>query len=130
MLTNVYPNYEPKTDWDNQIKKDLNIRDLQSMYPNGCICCGNIYPKEKFSVLVSSHFRTKKHMRLCLEPANEQFKSDFRSANDMNVAYEEACRENRKLKKINYELFEKIKHLEKQLTTYRNPETINLIDLT
>lgn len=46
MLTNVYPNYEPKTDWDNQIKKDLNIRDLQSMYPNGCICCGNIYPKE------------------------------------------------------------------------------------
>ena len=42
MITNVYPKYEPKTDWENQTKVNMNIRDLQGKYPNGCQCCGNI----------------------------------------------------------------------------------------
>ena len=38
-IVEVLPNYEPKID-DKQFKKiDLNIRDLQQRYPNGCICC-------------------------------------------------------------------------------------------
>jgi len=55
------PNYEPKTDWEHQTKVNMNIRDLQGKYPNGCQCCGNIYTKDKFSILVNSHFKTKKH---------------------------------------------------------------------
>ncbi len=129
MITNVYPSYEPKTDWENQKKIDMNIRDLQGKFPNGCRCCGNIYTRDKFSILVSSHFKTKKHNKLCLEPSNRSFETDFREVNDINVAYEESCKENRQLKRLNYELFEKIKNLEKQLNIYTGSGSINIIDL-
>ena len=129
MITNVYPSYEPKTDWENQKKVDMNIRDLQGKFPNGCQCCGNIYTRNKFSILVSSHFKTKKHKKLCLEPSNVSFETNFREVNDINVAYEESCKENRQLKRLNYELFEKIKNLEKQLNIYTGSGSVNLIDL-
>ena len=129
MITNVYPKYEPKTDWENQTKVNMNIRDLQGKYPNGCQCCGNIYTKDKFSILVNSHFKTKKHQKLCMEPANATFENDFRCVNDINTAYEESCRENRQLKRLNYELFQKIKNLEEQLNIYKFPGNTNLIDL-
>ena len=129
MITNTYPQYEPKTDWDKQLKKDMNIRDLQGKYPHGCICCGTLYTKDKFSNLVNSHFKTKKHLDKCLTPAQNKFETDFRCVNDINMAYEESCRENRKLKRINYELFEKIQNLEKQLSYFVTPNNINLIDL-
>ena len=63
MITNVYPKYEPKTNWEYQTKVNMNIRDLQGKYPNGCQCCGNIYTRDKFSILVNSHFKTKKHQK-------------------------------------------------------------------
>jgi len=40
-----------------------------------------------------------------MEPAIVTFENEFRSVNDINTAYEESCRENRKLKRLNYELF-------------------------
>ena len=64
-----------------------------------------------------------------MEPANATFENDFRSVNDINTAYEETCRENRQLKRLNYELFQKNKNLEQQLNIYKFPGDTNLIDL-
>jgi predicted RNase H-like nuclease (RuvC/YqgF family) len=64
-----------------------------------------------------------------MEPAIVTFENDFRSVNDINTAYEEICRENRQLKRINYELYQKIKNLEEQLSVYKFPGDTNLIDL-
>ena len=106
--------------------EDMNIRDLQFKYPNGCKCCGIIYRKDKFSTLVNSHFRTNKHKKLCINPANYKFKLDFKEVNDINIAYEEKCKENRVLKKLNYEY----KHeLDKLKETFNSPKCINLIDI-
>ena len=66
---------------------------------------------------------------MCMDPANATFENDFRCVNDINTAYEESCRENRQLKRLNYELFQKIKNLEEQLSIYKSPGDTNLIDL-
>ena len=126
MLTNSYPDYESKTDWTNQCKIDMNIRDLQAKYPTGCKCCGIIYNKEKFSTLVNSHFKTNKHKKLCIQPQNNRFQTDFKDVNDINVAYEEKCKENKILKKLNYEYKQ---DLDKLNNILYSPATFNLIDI-
>ena len=57
------PIYEPKINENNNEKINLNIRDLQNKYPNGCICCGTTFYPRKFSSLISSHFNTAKHKK-------------------------------------------------------------------
>ena len=59
----------------NTEKVDLNIRDLQNKYPNGCICCGTTFYPRKFSSMIASHFNTTKHKKRCLYPANQLFKA-------------------------------------------------------
>ena len=113
-LTNSIPDYEPKTDWKDFKKVDMNIRDLQQNYVHGCKCCGNIYNPGRYSALIQ-HFKTQKHKKLCLDSANQTFSSDMNEANDMNTAYEEKCKENRKLKQLNYNYKEEINMLKKEL---------------
>lgn len=102
-LIEVLPNYEPKINENNSEKVDLNIRDLQHKYPNGCICCGNEFRPRKFSSMIASHFNTAKHKKKCLVPANKLFKEDFGSSNNLTEAFDNKCKELRDLKKLNYE---------------------------
>lgn len=124
-LTNTIPDYEPKTDWKDFKKIDMNIRDLQQNYVHGCKCCGNIYNPGRYSVLIQ-HFKTKKHKKITLDPANQMFSSDMDEANDINTAYEEKCKENRKLKQLNYNYKEEITMLRKELDKLQ-PNLINLL---
>ena len=80
----------------------------------GCKCCGNIYTPSRYYALIH-HFKTKKHHRLTLEPAN-----------DISNAYEEKCKENRKLKQLNYNYKEEITMLRKELDKLK-PDLISLI---
>tara|TARA_B100000287_G_C20651060_1_gene786937 strand:+ start:1184 stop:1570 length:387 start_codon:yes stop_codon:yes gene_type:complete len=128
MLTNIIK-YEPKTDWENNRKIDMNIRDLQEKYPSGCNCCGKFYAKSDFSKLISSHFKTKKHHTKCLQIANEKFIEDFREISDINKDFEEKCKENRYLKQLVYELREENKQLKTELSIFLTPKCINLIDI-
>ena len=128
MLTNII-NYEPKTDWENNRKIDMNIRDLQEKYPNGCNCCGKFYSKNEFSRLVSSHFKTKKHKTKCLDISNEKFISDFRSVTDINRDFEEKCKEIRYCKTIIFDLRRENKELKDELSKYYTPRYTNLIDI-
>tara|TARA_Y100000389_G_scaffold117707_1_gene114888 strand:- start:1220 stop:1705 length:486 start_codon:yes stop_codon:yes gene_type:complete len=133
----VLPNYEPKIDEKQFIKVDLNIRDLQEKFPNGCICCNNKYYPAKYSSLISKHFNTKKHKKLCLDVENESFKNDFGNSKDILDAFNNKCKENRELKKLNYEykdeIFQfknKIEKLENKIEKLENKnntlQTINL----
>ena len=128
MLSNII-NYEPKTDWDNHCKIDMNIRDLQEKYPNGCQCCGKFYIRSDFSRLVSSHFKTKKHFTRCLEIANEKFKTDFKDVADIHKDFEEKCKENRYLKQMIYELREELSQCKLELYKFHCKPSKNLIDL-
>tara|TARA_Y100000816_G_C25903865_1_gene471499 strand:- start:232 stop:675 length:444 start_codon:yes stop_codon:yes gene_type:complete len=144
-IVEVLPNYEPKID-DKQFKKvDLNIRDLQQRYPNGCICCNNKYYPKKYSSLIAQHFNTKKHKKLCLDVENETFKNDFGNSKDLQEAFNNKCKENRELKKLNYNYKDEITQLknsnfalqkinleyqEKSLIiNKKSTNSINLIDL-
>ena len=62
-IIEIIPDYEPKINENNTEKVDLNIRDLQNKYPNGCICCGTTFYPRKFSSMISSHFNTIKHKK-------------------------------------------------------------------
>jgi hypothetical protein len=62
-LIEVLPEYEPKINETNTEKIDLNIRDLQNKYPNGCLCCGTTFYPRKFSSMIASHFNTAKHKK-------------------------------------------------------------------
>ena len=124
-IINIIPEYEPKTDWSLFRKVDLNIRDLQCVYPRGCICCGITYTPSRYSNLISSHFKTKKHKKLVLDPSNDTFCQDMNVANDINQAYEDKCKENRKLKQLNFNYKEEINMLKRQLDS----KAPNLIDL-
>jgi len=124
-LTNSIPDYEPKTDWKDFKKIDMNIRDLQQNYIHGCKCCGNIYNPGRYSVLIQ-HFKTNKHKKTTLDPANEMFSRDMNVANDINTAYEEKCKENRKLKQLNYNYKEEILMLRNELDKLK-PDLISLI---
>lgn len=128
MLTNII-NYEPKTDWENNCKVDMNIRDLQEKYPNGCNCCGKFYARPDFYRLVSNHFKTKKHFVKCLQIADEKFKTDFKNVSDIHKDFEEKCKENRYLKQIVYELREEVKELKYECSKMCTPVSKNLIDI-
>tara|TARA_Y100000741_G_scaffold361234_1_gene344834 strand:+ start:1163 stop:1549 length:387 start_codon:yes stop_codon:yes gene_type:complete len=128
MLTNII-NYEPKTDWENNCKVNMNIRDLQEKYPNGCNCCGKFYGRPDFSRMVASHFKTKKHYEKCLQVADEKFKTDFKQVSDINRDFEEKCKENRYLKQMIYELREENKDLKNQMYKLFTPISKNLIDI-
>ena len=128
MLTNII-NYEPKTDWQKHRKVDMNIRDLQEKYPNGCNCFGKFYAKSDFYRLVSSHFKTKKHQTKCVDIFNEKFLSDFKEVSDINSDFEEKCKENRYLKTLIYELRQENKELKTEISKYHAPNYKNLIDV-
>lgn len=124
-LVNIIPDYEPKTDWKDFKKVDMNIIDLKQNYTHGCKCCGNIYNPNRYSALIQ-HFKTQKHKKLTLDIANQTFSSDMNKANDINAAYEEKCKENRKLKQLNYNYKEEITMLRNELDKLR-PNLINLL---
>lgn len=117
------PIYEPKIDENTFSIKDLNIRDLQNNYKNGCICCGNTYLPNKFSQLISSHFNTKKHKKLCLDVYTENFHNNFGNSNNFSDAFEKKCKENKELKKLNYIYKSDLDNLKKK---YEILENINI----
>jgi len=126
-LISVIPDYEPKTDEKLMIKINLNIRDLQSKYPHGCKCCGNTYLPRRYSTMIASHFNTKKHDKLCIEPSNILLKNDYGNSINIIEAFDNKCKENRKLKKLNNEYksqLDKLNNEYKSLIRYDN-----LIDL-
>ena len=140
------PTYEPKINENNTEKVDLNIRDLQDKYINGCICCGtNFYPR-KFSSMIASHFNTTKHKKKCLNPANYLFKEEFGSSSNLKEAFDSKCKELREEKKLAYEYKEELEKLKFKCETLeklniklqerisdilnsKNVECENLIDL-
>jgi regulator of replication initiation timing len=128
MLTNII-NYEPKTDWQNNCKVDMNIRDLQKHYPSGCRCCGKFYANKDFSRLIAKHFITAKHDKTCLAPANEKFLTDFKDVSDINRDFEEKCKEVRYLKEAVYSLRDENQTLKNKLAFYMAEKSINLIDI-
>ena len=140
------PKYEPKINENNTEKVDLNIRDLQDKYINGCICCGtNFYPR-KFSSMIASHFNTAKHKKNCLNPANYLFKEEFGSSSNLKEAFDSKCKELREEKKLAYEYKEELEKLkfkcetleklniklQERISDILNPKNVeceNLIDL-
>lgn len=102
-LIEVLPEYEPKINETNTEKIDLNIRDLQNKYPNGCHCCGTTFYPRKFSSMIASHFNTAKHKKKCLYPANQLFKEEFGSSNNLTEAFDTKCKELRESKKLAYQ---------------------------
>tara|TARA_B100000902_G_scaffold392666_1_gene445442 strand:+ start:110 stop:562 length:453 start_codon:yes stop_codon:yes gene_type:complete len=102
-IIEVIPNYEPKINENHTEKIDLNIRDLQNKYPNGCICCGTTFNSRKFSSMIASHFNTAKHKKKCLIPANQLFKEEFGSSNNLKEAFDTKCKELREEKKLAYQ---------------------------
>ncbi len=102
-LIEVLPTYEPKINETNTEKIDLNIRDLQNKYPNGCLCCGTTFYPRKFSSMIASHFNTAKHKKKCLYPANQLFKEEFGSSNNLTEAFDTKCKELRESKKLAYQ---------------------------
>lgn len=119
------PKYEPKVHVDdNEIKKiDLNIRDMQTKYPIGCMCCGNTYLPKRYSSMISQHFTTSKHKKLCIIPTNEDLKNNFGNSKDIYDAFDQKCREIRELKKLNYQYKDE---LEKLKTINETMQNINL----
>lgn len=146
-IIEVIPNYEPKINDSNTEKIDLNIRDLQNKYPNGCKCCGTIYYSKNFSRMISSHFKTTKHKKTCLDPSNLLFKEDLGNSKDLKEAFDNKCKELRQIKKLNYQYkdeldkfkikYETLERLnimyqekrEKSLQIYSEVKEENLIDL-
>lgn len=140
------PNYEPKINENNTEKVDLNIRDLQDKYTNGCICCGTTFYPRKFSSMIASHFNTAKHKKKCLNPANYLFKEEFGSSSNLKEAFDSKCKELREEKKLAYEYKEELEKLkfkcetleklniklQERISDILNPKNVeceNLIDL-
>ena len=140
------PNYEPKINENNTEKVDLNIRDLQDKYINGCICCGTSFYPRKFSSMIASHFNTAKHKKKCLNPANYLFKEEFGSSSNLKEAFDSKCKELREEKKLAYEYKEELEKLkfkcetleklniklQERISDILNPKNVeceNLIDL-
>ena len=97
-LIELLPNYEPKINSDASEIVNLNIIDLQNRYPNGCTCCGTIFIPRKYSAMIASHFKTKKHEKLCIKPKN-----DYGNSENITEAFDNKCKEVRELKKLNHE---------------------------
>ena len=142
----VLPEYEPKINENNTEKIDLNIRDLQNKYSNGCICCGTTFYPKKYSSMIASHFNTAKHKKKCLYPANQLFIEDFGSSNNLKEAFDKKCKELREEKKLAYEYKEELEKqkfkcetleilnikLQERISDILNPKNVeceNLIDL-
>jgi hypothetical protein len=102
-IIEVLTTYEPKINENNTEKIDLNIRDLQNKYPNGCICCGTTFYPKKYSSMIASHFNTAKHKKKCLYPANQLFKEEFGTSNNLKEAFDSKCKELREEKKLAYQ---------------------------
>lgn len=102
-LIEILPNYEPKINSDATEIVNLNIRDLQNRYPNGCICCGTLFIPKKYSSMISQHFKTKKHEKSCIKPKNDSFKNDFGNSENIIEAFDNKCKEVRQLKKLNHQ---------------------------
>jgi hypothetical protein len=145
-IIEIIPNYEPKINENNIEKVDLNIRDLQNKYPNGCICCGTTFYPRKFSSMIASHFNTAKHKKKCLYPANQLFKEEFGSSSNLKEAFDNKCKELREEKKLAYQYkdeldklkfkFESLEKLniklQERISDILNPKNVvceNLIDL-
>ena len=92
-IIEILSTYEPKINENNTEKIDLNIRDLQNKYPNGCICCGTTFYPKKYSSMIASHFNTAKHKKKCLYPANQLFKEEFGSSNNLKEAFDKRFKE-------------------------------------
>tara|TARA_B100001758_G_C18381766_1_gene597642 strand:- start:942 stop:1394 length:453 start_codon:yes stop_codon:yes gene_type:complete len=105
------PVYEPKIDETSREKVDLNIRDLQKIYPDGCICCGTTFTYKKYSCMISQHFNTIKHKRKCILHANQLFKEDIGLSNNLCEAFDLKCKEMRELKKLNYKYKEELDNI-------------------
>ena len=114
-LIEVLPDYEPKINETNTEKIDLNIRDLQNKYPNGCLCCGTTFYPRKFSSMIASHFNTAKHKKKCLYPANQLFKEEFGSSNNLTEAFDTKCKELRESKKLVYQYKDELDKLRLRL---------------
>ena len=145
-IIEIIPDYEPKINENNTEKVDLNIRDLQNKYPNGCICCGTTFYPRKFSSMISSHFNTIKHKKKCLYRANQLFKEEFGSSSNLKEAFDNKCKELREEKKLAYQYkdeldklkfkFESLEKLniklQERISDILNPKNVvceNLIDL-
>lgn len=116
-LIEVLPAYEPKINETNTEKIDLNIRDLQNKYPNGCLCCGTTFYPRKFSSMIASHFNTAKHKKKCLYPANQLFKEEFGSSNNLTEAFDTKCKELRESKKLVYQYKDELDKLKLKCET-------------
>ena len=110
-LVITLPIYETKINEANTEKVDLNIRDLQKIYPNGCICCGTAFTPKKYSSMISQHFNTGKHKKKCLYPENQLFKQDIGLCNNLPEAFDSKCKELRELKKLNYDYKQEIDNI-------------------
>tara|TARA_B110000444_G_scaffold28363_1_gene23353 strand:- start:995 stop:1438 length:444 start_codon:yes stop_codon:yes gene_type:complete len=122
-IIEVIPNYEAKINELNTEKIDLNIRDLQNKFPNGCICCGTTFYPKKYYSMISSHFNTAKHKKKCLYPANKLYKEEFGSSNNLNEAFDNKCKEMREIKKLNYEYKDELDKMRKK---YEILEKLNI----
>lgn len=119
-IIEIIPNYEPKINENNTEKVDLNIRDLQNKYPNGCICCGTTFYPRKFSSMIASHFNTAKHKKKCLYPANQLFKEEFGSSSNLKEAFDNKCKELREEKKLAYQYKDELDKMKLKCETLEN----------
>ena len=119
-IIETIPNYEPKINENNTEKVDLNIRDLQNKYPNGCICCGTTFYPRKFSSMIASHFNTAKHKKKCLYPANQLFKEEFGSSSNLKEAFDNKCKELREEKKLAYQYKDELDKMKLKCETLEN----------
>ena len=118
-LVETLPKYVPKFDENHAEKIDLNILDLKSRYKNGCICCGNLYYPSKYSSMIAQHFKTKKHLKLCLEPANDDFRKNLECYENITEAFDAKCTEIKHLKKENVKYKNEIDNLIKDVEKYK-----------
>ena len=119
-IIEIIPNYEPKINENNTEKVDLNIRDLQNKYPNGCICCGTTFYPRKFSSMIASHFNTAKHKKKCLYPASQLFKEEFGSSSNLKEAFDNKCKELREEKKLAYQYKDELDKMKLKCETLEN----------
>jgi len=119
-IIEVLPSYEPKINENNTEKIDLNIRDLQNKYPNGCVCCGTTFYPKKYSSMIASHFNTAKHKKKCLYPANQLFKEEFGSSNNLKEAFDNKCKELREEKKLAYQYKDELDKIKSKCQTLEN----------
>ena len=73
--------------------------------------------------MIASHFNTAKHKKKCLSPANLLFRQEFGSSSNLSDAFEDKCRENRELKKLNYQYKDE---LDKLKLKYDKLENLNI----